>query len=298
MLLLTVALTAVMVAGTASASKAGVETVLTVAVSANAERAVAEIARAFERTPYIDIKVRLVSGSTGKLYAQIIQGAPFDLFFSADTRHPELLEARGLTRPGTRFTYARGLLALWTRDPGVALDIDSPSIVGPAGPAWLAGLAGVGVRRIAVANPATAPYGRAAIEALTALGDGHLDEKIQRKIIYGESVSQAFNFVRSGNAEVAVVALSTLYGQPGSRHLIDERLYTPIVQQAVVLKRAPAEALEFAEFARSAEAALVLKKYGYGLPEETLAEKKDADLITPVTPVTSVTPVSPASGKM
>ena len=283
-------LTVAILAGTVAPSNAGVETVLTIAVSANAERAVAEITGAFERT-YVDIKVRLVSGSTAKLYSQIVQGAPFDIFFSADTRHPELLEARGLTRDGTRFTYARGLLALWTPDHEIALDIDSRS----AGLTWPERLAGVGVKRIAVANPTTAPYGKAAIEALTALGDGHLDIRIQQKIIYGESVSQAFNFVRSGNAEVAIVALSTLYGQSGRRYLIDEHLHTPIMQQAVVLKRAPAEALEFAEFARSAEAALVLKKYGYGLPEETLAEKKDADLITPVT---SVTPATPASGKM
>lgn len=224
---------------------------LTVAVSANAFRPVREIAAAFETSA--NVKVSLVSGSTGKLYTQIVQGAPFHVFLAADSERPALLEEKGLGIKGTRFTYARGVLALWTPRSDLFGDLSSEG-------ASLDLLASARVERVAIANPKTAPYGAATFAALERRG---LLEKIQHKFVYGESVTQALSIANSGNADVAIVALSTIYGLAGDHRLVDEALYEPIIQQGVAIKDSPAAALEFMEFLRSDAARAIFGKYGY-----------------------------------
>jgi len=223
--------------------------VLTVAVASNALRPVQELAGLFEER--YGVKVRISSGSTGKLYTQITQGAPFHVFFAADKRRPELLEEKGLIERGSRFTYAVGALIVWTKRPGLDL-----------GSRGLTFLKDARIRRIAVANPSTAPYGRAAVEALERKG---ILKDVQNKFVYGENVSQAFNFARTGNADVCIVALSTIYGQDGSYFPVDGAIHSPIVQQAVILRGAPPEAREFTRFLSSPDAVTVFSKYGYSV---------------------------------
>jgi molybdate transport system substrate-binding protein len=222
---------------------------LTVAVAANFHRPVREIAAAFEQQS--GNSVRLVSGSTGKLYAQIVQGAPFHIFFAADARRPALLESEGLIKAGSRFTYATGSLVLWTPDESLNLD------------GGLATSLSESVQRIAVANPETAPYGAAAMQALDAAG---LAESVKSKLIFGESVAQAVMFARSGNAQLAILPASSVVGA-GGKSLALTSGYQPIIQQAVVLKGAPKSADELVSFLSSDSVMAVLNKYGYGVPQ-------------------------------
>ncbi len=220
---------------------------LTVAVASNALRPVKEIVRLFEKKH--SVPVRLASGSTGKLYTQIIQGAPFDVFLAADSERPELLEKKGsIIKEGSRFTYATGALAVWGRKGKLPGSFDLTYLADPS------------IKRIAIANPKTAPYGAATIEALKATG---ILEKIEKKFIYGENVSQTFNFAKTGNTDVAIVSVSTVYKQSGKSFKIDTKLHSPVMQQAVILKAAPKEAALFADFLKSGEAIKVFKKYGY-----------------------------------
>ena len=225
---------------------------VTVAVAANALRPVQEIARAYEKAG--GGGVRIVHGSTGKLYAQIAQGAPFDIFLSADRLRPSLLMDNGFAEPGSSFTYARGALVLWTNQQYLKL-----------GEVGLEVLYSDSVKKIAIANPVTAPYGRAAMDVVIG---GYIPEHgstvdIERKIVYGESVSQAFSYARTGNADVAITALSTIYGQSGEFLEIDESLYSLIVQDGVILKGAPQEAAAFKEFLLSEPAIEIFSRYGY-----------------------------------
>jgi molybdate transport system substrate-binding protein len=234
---------------------------LTVAVAANALRPVQEIAGAFERTEGVEL--RLVSGSTGKLYAQIVQGAPFEVFLAADSERPALLEKNGLILDGSRFTYALGTLALWSLSGNIPLDGHG-----------LYALNDARVGRIAVANPKTAPYGKAALEALERSG---IIDSVQHKLVYGESVSQAFGFARSGNADVAIVALSTIYGVEGDHAPVHEGYHSPIVQQGVVLRTAPASARKFVGFLMGPEGQAIFKKYGYRNPSSTIAKNTNKE---------------------
>lgn len=226
---------------------------VTVAVAANALRPVIDIARAFEKSS--GIKVRIVHGSTGKLYAQITQGAPFDIFLSADRLRPKLLIERGLAKPGSSFTYAKGALVLWTSRQDLNLSEIGLEVI------YLES-----VKKIAIANPVTAPYGRAAMDLIlggyrSKRGGKRID--IERKIVYGESVSQAFSYARTGNADVAITALSTIYGQSGYSVEIDKGLYELIVQDSVILKDAADEADAFKVFLLSKEALNIFNRYGY-----------------------------------
>jgi molybdate transport system substrate-binding protein len=233
------------------AAKAG--RALTVAVATNALRPVQEVARAFGEAE--GVEMRIVSGSTGKLYAQIIQGAPFDVFLAADSLRPELLEQKGLTKDGSRTTYTLGVLALWSPPGGIDLGARSllKTLTNPA------------VGRIALPNPKTAPYGRAAFEAIESAG---ISGEVGGKLVFGESVSQAFGFARSGNADVAIVSLSTLYGTEGERVTLKSDLYSPIVQQGVVLADAPGSARRFMDFLTGPGGQEVFRRYGYmGLHE-------------------------------
>lgn len=231
---------------------AALEDTLIVAVAANALRPVSEIVLAFEETSAVVVKI--VHGSTGKLYAQITQGAPFDIFLSADRLRPLLLIEKGFAKPDSGFTYVRGALALWTDRADLKL-----------GDRGLEILYDESVKKIAIANPVTAPYGRAALDVVlggyTSKSGKRVD--IEKKLVYGESVSQAFSYVRTGNAQVAITALSTIYSQPGEFLVIDESLYELIVQDGVILKDASHHADAFKEFLFTREAIDIFIKYGY-----------------------------------
>jgi molybdate transport system substrate-binding protein len=223
-----------------------------VAVAANFSAPMKEIAAAFERET--GHKVLISSGSTGKLAEQIRNGAPFQLLLAADDRTPAALEAEKLTVPGTRFTYAIGRLVLWSPRPGF---VDGKGEVLKRG----------GFQHLAVANPKLAPYGAAAMEAMTKMG---VLATIEPKIVTGENIAQTQQFVSSGNAELGFVALSqvTKEGKPveGSMWVVPEELHSPIRQDAVLLQagkgKAAAEAL--LRFLRGDRARAVIASFGYG----------------------------------
>ena len=197
--------------------------------------------------------VVLLPGSTGKHYAQIMHGAPFDAFFAADAERPALLEAGGRSLPGSRFTYAIGRLVLWSPDPEL---VDGDGAV----------LQSRAFRRLAIANPRLAPYGRAAQQFLESR---RLWESLQPKLVRGENIGQAFQFVASGNAELGFVALSQLIQSDrhkrGSMWRIPEDLYAPIEQQAVLLTQDPA-AQAFMDFVQGEPARAIIRAHGYGTP--------------------------------
>lgn len=218
------------------------------AVAANFADAMNELVPAFgEATGHTLVPV---FGSTGKHYAQIVNGAPFDLFLAADVERPRRLEEEGLAVAGSRFTYAVGRLALWSRE---------EELVDPAGEVLAQG----GFHRLAIANPELAPYGLAAEEVLKALG--HWDA-LQPRLVRGETIAQAYQYVSTGNAELGFVALSQLRrpdGPPGgSSWLVPRRLHRPIEQQAVLLRDSDA-ARAFLDFLRGGTGRAIIERYGY-----------------------------------
>jgi molybdate transport system substrate-binding protein len=222
-----------------------------VAVASNFTRAIGMVAKVFEADS--GHKVILASGSTGKHYAQIMNGAPFDAFFAADLVRPKLLEQEGLTVPGSRFTYAIGKLILWS--PEAAL-VDAKGRVLEHGE----------FRHLAIANPKLAPYGLAAREVLQKRG---LWDDMSKRLVRGENIGQTFQFVASGNAELGFVARSQLmrpgFEIEGSHWDVPAELYTPIEQQAVLLKDSEA-ARAFMSFVRSEEAIRIIRDHGYETP--------------------------------
>jgi len=222
-----------------------------IAVAANFAPALRALAEAFEARH--DGRIAIVVGSTGKLYAQAHHGAPFDVLFAADERRPVLLEQEGRARRGSRFTYAIGRLALWSPDTG---RIDAAGRVLSEGR----------FRHLAIANPKLAPYGRAAQQVLEARG---LWQTLRPRLVRGENVGQAWQFVHSGNAELGFVALSQLRqpGRPvsGSHWVVPQALYTPIVQQAVRLTDNPL-AVDFLRFVQGGEGRAMIESFGYQLP--------------------------------
>jgi molybdate transport system substrate-binding protein len=224
---------------------------LNVAVASNFADTLRALAGPFEAAT--GHAVSISPGSTGKHYAQIVNGAPFDLYFAADTEHPRRLEASGHAVRGTRFTYARGALVLWSPYPGL---VDDDGKVLRTG----------NFRFLAIANPELAPYGRAARETLQALG---LWASLDRRLVRGENVGQAYQFVRTGNVRIGFVARSQLDrpGQSarGSSWEVPRQLYAPIEQQAVLLKDSEA-GRRFLEFVQSAEALQLIQRYGYLKP--------------------------------
>lgn len=196
--------------------------------------------------------VRISSGSTGKHYAQIINGAPFDVFFAADKQHPKRLVQEGLGLPGSRFTYAVGRLVLWSPRREY---IDSDGKV----------LARGDFRYLAIANPELAPYGIAAREVLQSLD---LWKALEGRLVRGENIGQTYQFVSSGNADLGFVAGSQLYSgmaSDGSRWDVPQVLYTAIEQQALLLRDNDA-ANAFLSFVRSEWAAGIIRDHGYDLP--------------------------------
>ncbi|MDE0106864.1 MAG: molybdate ABC transporter substrate-binding protein [Bryobacterales bacterium] len=220
-----------------------------VAVAANFRDACAEIGRAFgEATSH---RAVFSFGPTGQLYAQIAQGAPYDVFLAADRARVERALAEGLAVEGSRQTYASGRLVLFS--------MDTSLVTGPET------LTAAGFERLAVAEPEIAPYGSAAIQVLRALA---VHDRIRDRLVRGQSVTQAYQFVHSSNADLGLVALSQVVShQKGSRWLVPEHLHEPILQDAVLLRRgaANAAAKAFLEFLRSPQADAVRTRFGYGL---------------------------------
>lgn len=215
-----------------------------IAVAANFSMPAERIAAEFEAATGHEIT--LTAGSTGKLYAQIAAGAPYDVLLAADAERPARLEAEGLAVAGSRFTYAVGQLVLWSADPA--------RITGPEA------LDGA-FRALAIANPELAPYGIAAVETLASLG------KTPARIVMGENIGQTFALVSTGNAELGFVAASQLTeSSEGSRWDVPASLHAPIRQEAVLLTRAASNeaAHAFLDWLRRPEAAVIIAASGYG----------------------------------
>jgi len=225
---------------------------VSVAVAANFTDATRQIVPLFEQATGHRVKVSF--GSTGKLYAQIRNGAPFEVFLAADTRRPEKTEQAGLAVPGSRFVYARGRLALWSPRAGLFSDGEAFLKTG-------------GFKHLAMANPRTAPYGLAARQVMAHLG---LWQALAPRMVRGDSIAQTFQFVVSGNTEAGFVAYSQVkgwQGQSGSMWLIPDAYYAPIEQSAVLLKRGgdnPA-ARAFVDFLKDEQARVVIERFGYGV---------------------------------
>jgi len=219
-----------------------------IATASNFRNAMTALAEQFEAET--EHEITLIFGSTGKHFAQIKHGAPFDAFFAADSERPQRLEQEGLAITGSRFTYATGKLALWSPMAGY---VDSSGDI----------LARGTFRHLAIANPKLAPYGRAAREVLEWLGAW---DNLSARLVRGENIAQAFQFVSSGNAELGFVAWSQLLrgDQPidGSYWLVPDSWYQAIEQQAVLLRDTDA-GRAFMVFVRGDTAARIIDSRGY-----------------------------------
>ncbi|KWR75193.1 MULTISPECIES: molybdate ABC transporter substrate-binding protein [Pseudomonas] len=224
-----------------------------VAVAANFTAPIQAIAKDFEK----DTGHKLVAsfGATGQFYAQIKNGAPFEVFLAADDSTPAKLEQEKAVVPGSRFTYAIGKLALWSPKDGY---VDAKGEVLKKG----------GFQHLSIANPKTAPYGLAATQVLDKLG---LKDKLTGRIVEGQNIGQAYQFVSSGNAELGFVALSQIYKDgkvtAGSAWIVPADLYEPIRQDAVILEKGKdnAAAKALVDYLKGPKAAAVIKAYGYEL---------------------------------
>lgn len=224
---------------------------VSVAVAANFTDAAKEIAAAFEQDS--GHTAVLSFGSSGQLYTQITQEAPFEVFLSADQARPRDAENDGFAVPGSRFTYAIGKLVLWSQDAGRTLDQDT--------------LAAGAFEKLAIANPDTAPYGAAAVQVMQKLG---VYETLTPKLVKGNSISQTYQFVATGNAELGFIALAQLAGtSEGVQWRVPDELYEPIFQDAVLLKKgADDEAAQaFIAYLKGEKAHAVIEKYGYGIAD-------------------------------
>jgi len=234
----------------AGAYAAQAETVQ-VAVAANFTAPMKVIAEAFAQDT--GHKAEAAYGSTGKFYAQITNGAPFQVFLAADDTTPAKLEDEDMTLPGTRFTYATGTLVLWSADP--ALIKDGARVLGRNQ-----------FRKLAIANPKTAPYGTAAVEVMKAL---QVDQMLAPKLVQGENIAQTYQFVSTGNAELGFVALSQVFkdGQitEGSAWIVPAEMHEPIRQDAVILKTGEgnAAASAFMDYLKSDKVKAIIRSFGY-----------------------------------
>lgn len=226
---------------------------VSVAVASNFAAPMQKIAAAFEKDT--GHKAVLAFGSTGKFHAQITNGAPFQVLLAADDETPQRLEREGFAMAGTRFTYAIGRLALWSRLPG---RVDGKGDVLRVG----------GFAHIALANPKIAPYGAAAAEVLNGLG---LTATLTPKFVLGENIAQTYQFVASGNAELGFVALSQVYldGKlaAGSAWVVPATLHAPIRQDAVLLRagKDSAAAAALLAYLRGDKARALIRASGYDL---------------------------------
>jgi len=229
---------------------------ITVAAAADLQFAFQEVAARFEHET--GSKVKLIFGSSGNFFTQIQNGAPFDVFFSADSDYPKKLEAAGLVEAGTFYEYAVGKIVLW-------IPKDSTLDLRPG----LAALLDPRVKKVAIANPEHAPYGRAAVSALE---HEQIYEKIRDKLILGENISQAASFVTSGSADAGIVAFSLALApsmrEQGRYVQIPSQDYPPIRQAAAILKSSQQKSLarQFLEYVKGPSVIELLKTYGFSPP--------------------------------
>ncbi|MDA0687925.1 MAG: molybdate ABC transporter substrate-binding protein [Proteobacteria bacterium] len=227
-----------------------------VAVASNFAEPMAQIIAEFEAGT--GHRIEMAIGSSGRFYAQIVNGAPFQIFFSADQDKVAQLAVNGLIVPDTEFTYAVGRLVLWSAAENSDLvDLDR--------------LADSSFQRLAIANPRVAPYGAAAVEVLQSVGISPLNDQ---RIVQGENIAQAFQFVDTGNAELGLVALSQVYRDgrlvKGSSQIVSQDLHQPIRQDAVLLARAAecGACRQFLDFVASETGQRIMQSFGYSQYQE------------------------------
>ena len=230
---------------------------LNIAAASDLKFAMTDLAAAYEKQS--GVKLNLTFGSSGNFFAQIQNGAPFDIFFSADSDYPRKLNEAGLVLPNSADSYAVGKLVLWC---------SSESKLDPEKSGWQS-LLDPSIQKIAIANPDHAPYGRAAIEALKNSG---LYEKVKAKLVFGENISQAAQFVQSGSAQIGILAESLIHSPSfasGHSWKIPQNQYTPLLQSVVALKTSANKdaALGFLAYTKSPVAQAIFEKYGFAKPE-------------------------------
>jgi molybdate transport system substrate-binding protein len=242
---------------TAAAFSAAEPPTLSIAAASDLRFAMPELAARFEQRT--GSKLNVSYGSSGNFFAQIQSGAPFDLFFSADSDYPRQLASAGLADSATLYDYAVGRLVLW-------VPADSPVDVVHRG--WNS-LLDPAIRKIAIANPRHAPYGRAAAAALKSAG---IYERVESKLVYGENISQTAQFVQSGNAQAALLAYSLAVSpalqSAGKYWEVPATAHPPLLQAAIVLQSSPRKALakSFLEFLKSPEGQAILRRNGFTSP--------------------------------
>ena len=236
---------------------------ISVAVASDLSFAMGDMIPGFEQAT--GHKVKLSTGSSGAFFAQIQNGAPFDLFFSADVDYPRRLEAAGLIEPGSLYVYGVGKIVLWVRN-------DSPLDISKG---WAA-VADSRVKKISIANPLHAPYGRAAEAAMRGAG---VYDRVKDRLVLGENISQAAQFVGSGNADIGILALSLATAATmktrGRWWLVPENSY-PMLEQAAVVLRSSAKkdaARAFLAYVGSAEGQAILRRSGFGEPPRAALPK-------------------------
>ncbi len=232
---------------------------LAVAVSSNFNPVMNQLVVEFGR--HTGIFVQGSSGSTGMHFAQISSGAPFDLFFAADAERVIKLEKAGKGIPGSRFTYAYGRLVLWT--PELFVDLGPEESLDESGNGSLSLWRDYDVNRFAIANPKLAPYGLASQHVLQRLG---LWEELQDKLVFGQNIAHAHQFVSTRNAQIGLVAASQVHDSVGSSWEVPADLYAPIEQQAIQLTDHP-HAAKFIEFVRGPVGRKIIGESGYSLPD-------------------------------
>jgi molybdate transport system substrate-binding protein len=235
-----------------------------IAAAADLKFAMGELSETFEKQTRT--KVNVTYGSSGNFFSQMQNGAPFDLFFSADIEYPKKLQAAGLAEQGTLYEYAIGRIVIWV--PAVA-----KTDVAKLG--WNT-LLDASIEKIAIANPEHAPYGSAAVAALQKAG---IYEQVRAKLVYGENISQAAQFVQSGNAQAGIVAMSLAVSpamRGGKRWDIPPDMHPPLEQGAIVLNdaRNKGSARAFLDFVKSPAGRAILANYGFELPEKFNKEEK------------------------
>jgi molybdate transport system substrate-binding protein len=233
-----------------------------VAAAADLNFAMKEMAALYERQT--GDRLRISFGSSGNFYSQILNGAPFDMYFSADVSYPRKLEAAGLAEPGSLFIYAIGQIVIWVPERS-KIDLERLG---------MESLSDESIRKISIANPRHAPYGRAAVAAMEHYG---IYDKVRARLVSGESVLQAAQFVQSGAADIGVIplslALAPVMRRSGRFWRIPASAYPAIEQGALILKRAgkggdlPA-ARAFRDWVRGGQARAILARFGFALPGE------------------------------
>src|SRR5438034_6038021 len=234
---------------------------LTIAAASDLNFAFKDLVAEYEKKTGVHVKLSL--GSSGNFFAQISNGAPFDLYFSADISYPKKLEEAGLAEPGTLYMYAVGRIVVWVPK-GSSIDVASLGIKALQHPS---------IKKIAIANPKHAPYGRAAVAAMEHF---KVHKAVKDKLILGENISQTAQFVQTGGADIGIIALSLAVApamkDSGSYWEVPLDAYPRLEQGAVVLKAAKdlKTARAFLDYLKGPEGAAVLKRYGFFLPSKTV----------------------------